>query len=108
TCRPIRAAAALDREELLRLHLERLRRTLADLSVDEATPRAIVAGRPASILKAAFSVRSREGRTFRCRTRAYAIVAGALVFTVALAAPADGRFRSDREFEQITASIRVF
>jgi len=108
TCRPLHARAGRDREGQLRALLDRLGRTLPDLRVDEAIARGIVASRRANIVKAAFTVRSRDGRTFPCRTRAYAIVDRTLVFTIGLTGPADGRFRCDAEFEQITASIRVF
>ena len=108
TCRPLRTPAALDRAELLRVQLGVLRHAFPDLNVVEATARGIVAGRPANIVKAHFSVRNKQARTFRCRTRSYTIVDRALVFTVGLTGPDGGRFRSDAEFEQITASIRVF
>lgn len=107
TCRPLRTVVGLERDELLRVQLEQLRRMFPDLRVDESTPRGIVGGRPANIIKASFSVRNRDGAMFRCRTRSYTIVDGLLVFTIGLTGPADGRFRCDDEFEQISGSIRV-
>ena len=99
--------SALDRSTILGMQLAQLQVVLKDYCLVEATSDGLISKRPANIIKSTHTVDNQDGLEMDCLSRCYVIFAEHSMFVVVMSGPAEGKYRCDREFNDVLASIRV-